>query len=189
MEAKKHYTIFVSPSTMKRFMDEVGKKWGCTYGAKSLEIESALNNAIIELRNSNKEKAEARHTRTRYDIRADLIALRDNITSYLGDACTQVKEQDVLDTIKIVEGLTDNRPARNRLRLLETKGYCTATKSSSGIKLISFVKVGKSAATAEESIVEARAAQKKELELGSVLAKWELNSTKSEYSGQTGGRS
>jgi hypothetical protein len=51
---------------------------------------------------------------------------------------TQVSELEVLDIIKLSEGLHDNRPARDRLRLLIAKGFCTESKSVGKVKLIKF---------------------------------------------------
>ena len=66
-----------------------------------------------------------------------LLVLRDSLVSYLGIG--QFKEQELLETIKIIEELKVNRPAKARLRLLIRTGLCAETKSPSGMKMIKFV--------------------------------------------------
>lgn len=153
-------------------MLEVGKKWGCKYGAKSFEIENALNEAIIKLRNGGREKSKAVHTHTKRDNAIEEVArLTMGVSNALfargKDPRGWMTEKQFLTAIKRVEGLKDRRPAKDRLELLLDSGLWEQKTNVDGrtklIRLTSFERQQQQQES-EPSAVKAKAAQIEERE-------------------------
>jgi hypothetical protein len=139
VQDRKQLKVWLSSSCIESIWKHVGDKYPYyKKGQLGEETEFLINLGLTAYK---KSKSEEKHTHTNSNsnsqFKDELLELRDRIVIELTGK-TQVREQEVLDIIKLLEGLRDNRPAKDRLRLLIAKGCCTESKSVGKVKLIKF---------------------------------------------------
>lgn len=150
MQEKKKYSIFVDPDVWDRFMHEVSKKWGCTYGAKSLEIELALNKATADLRNGYKKGGHTHtHTNT-FSKEGKTKELKEQVEDWLvankryDVSLNTVSEIHLKEAIRAIEKVTDRRSVKDRIESLLACGVKRFTSSNGDIRYDFCIKISPS---------------------------------------------
>jgi hypothetical protein len=132
-------------------------------------LDKAARHLIAVEKGLIREEGPAKHTHTLTPKIDDILLLKGRLIQHFGledeERYPPLPKRKILDAIKVVEGLKDDRPARDRLGVLLSRGLCIELNHVRGMtKPIKFKSEYEDIGAVQEEI------KRKEADL--VVAKW-----------------
>lgn len=171
-EEKQQLKVWISSSCIERLRRHITRKYpNFKKGWLSIEVENFINQGIAAFK---RQTADEKHTHTLPE-RDDILLLKGRLIEHFGleneEHYDNVKftKREFLNAIKVVERITDDRPAKARLNLLLSRKLCVELNQGKGTtQLMKF----KSAYENVEAKAKSQEELKKNNEADAVVAKW-----------------